>query len=117
MRSIKRWLSVLASLFVVASWLSVPMPVAAVGPSVSMTTCTGGTFCFQPNEVSVPTGGSVSWVNSTAVPHTATSDTVGGWDTGIVNGSSSAAVSFNTAGIYPYHCAIHTYMTGTVTVT
>jgi hypothetical protein len=55
-------------------------------------------------------------VNSTAVPHTATSDTVGGWDTGIVNGSSSAAVTFNTAGIYPYHCAIHAYMHGTVYV-
>jgi hypothetical protein len=55
-------------------------------------------------------------VNSTAVPHTATSDTVGGWDTGIVNGSSSAAVTFNTAGIYPYHCAIHPYMHGTVYV-
>jgi MYXO-CTERM domain-containing protein len=50
------------------------------------------------------------------VTHTATSDT-GAWTTGnIAPGGTSAAVAFPTAGTFPYHCAIHPSMAGTVIV-
>ena len=54
--------------------------------------------------------------NNAGTTHTATSDT-GAWDTGNLDpGATSSAVSFPTAGTFPYHCAIHPSMVGSVVV-
>ena len=115
MKRARLFTATMVSMTLVAAFLAAPMPAAAVGATVSMTSC-NGTFCFQPSTINVPTGAGVTWTNSSGTTHTATSDAAGGWDTGFVSNGSSAAVSFPTAGIYPYHCTIHPYMHGTVFV-
>jgi len=73
-------------------------------------------FSFAPGSVTVNVGDTVTWTNSDAQAHTATADDAS-WDTGTISGSGgTGAVTFSTAGSFPYHCAIHPTMTGTVTV-
>ena len=61
-------------------------------------------------------GDTVTWTNSDAQAHTATADDAS-WDSGTIAGSGgTGAVTFATAGTFPYHCKIHPAMTGTVTV-
>ncbi len=59
----------------------------------------------------------MTWVNNDTVPHTATSDT-GVWDSGTLNPGQSFSFTFNDAGTFPYHCAIHgaASMSGTIVV-
>lgn len=74
-------------------------------------------FAFQPTPVTVARGTVVIWRNDDASTHTATADGKT-WDTGnVAPGASSTGVTFSTAGTYSYHCAIHQYMTATITVT
>lgn len=73
-------------------------------------------FAFSPSAVTVSVGDTVTWTNSDAVVHTATADDAS-WDAGnIAAGGGTGAVVFTTAGSFPYHCSIHSQMTGTVTV-
>lgn len=74
-------------------------------------------FSFSPSQFTVAVGDRITWTNSDAQAHTATADD-NSWDAGTVSGSGgTASVTFSTAGVFPYHCAIHPTMTGTVTVT
>lgn len=71
---------------------------------------------YSPASVTVSVGDTVTWTNSDAMAHTATADDAS-WDTGNIGGSGgTGAVTFATAGTFPYHCDIHPQMTGTVTV-
>jgi CheY-like chemotaxis protein/plastocyanin len=72
-------------------------------------------FGFTPSSVTVTVGGMVTWTNGDGVNHTATADD-GSWDTSTISSGSSASMTFNTAGTFPYHCAIHASMHGTVVV-
>jgi plastocyanin len=73
-------------------------------------------FSYSPASVTVSVGDTVTWTNSDAQAHTATADDAS-WDTGPIAGSGGTdSVTFATAGTFPYHCAIHPQMTGTVTV-
>src|SRR5262252_8398495 len=68
-----------------------PSPTAsqppAGGPSSSVSIPTGadtlGASAFMPDDLTVPTGTTVTWTNTDSIPHTSTSD-VKGWDSGIV---------------------------------
>lgn len=85
-----------------------------------LVTITGimGSNSYSPNPANVTAGQLVAWKNSGGTQHSATQDG-GGFDTGILaNGAQSDTIRFNTAGDFPYHCAIHgSSMTGTVHVT
>ena len=74
-------------------------------------------FAFSPATVTVNVGDTVTWTNAEGggIPHTATSDT-GAFDTGSIADGASAAITFSTAGTFPYHCTIHPTMLGTVIV-
>jgi plastocyanin len=88
---------------------------------------TGNTF--NPATLSVGTNDTVVWTNASAVtPHTATSGSASGvpnglWDSGTINGGSTAtfALAFTSfaPNAYPYFCTFHATlgMTGTITVT
>jgi len=73
-------------------------------------------FGFSPQTISVAAGSTVRWTNTGNAPHTATSD-ASGFDSGTLNHNDTYSYTFMTPGSYPYHCAIHTNMTGTITVT
>jgi plastocyanin len=73
-------------------------------------------FAFSPNPVEVPVGGTVTWTNQDAVPHTATSDQRGVLQSGAIAPGSSFSQVFDTAGEFAYHCEFHPNMTGTIIV-
>ncbi|HEX5015769.1 MAG TPA: plastocyanin/azurin family copper-binding protein [Candidatus Limnocylindrales bacterium] len=70
---------------------------------------------FSPGDVTVTVGDTVTWTNSDQISHTATADG-GSFDTGVLGNNESGTITFSTAGSFPYHCTIHTNMTGTITV-
>lgn len=72
-------------------------------------------FTYQPDPVVVRTGGKVIWQNEDTAPHTATADD-GSFDTGNLARGKIKSETFKEAGTYPYFCAIHPTMHGTVEV-
>ena len=73
-------------------------------------------FAYAPAEATAKVGDVVAWANSDAAPHTASLDD-GACETGNIPTGGTGALLFTAAGTYPYHCAIHPTMTGTVVVT
>lgn len=98
-----------------------PAPVTAPtgDPATSVTIPRGaetlGNRAFNPNPLDVAVGASVTWTNTDTVAHTSTSDTRA-WDSGSVAPGAKFSVTFQNAGTFQYHCAIHPGMVGTVTV-
>jgi plastocyanin len=87
-------------------------------PPASAATVSIADFSFSPTQVSVAQGGTVSWHNGGSATHTSTQNSpLSLWNTGnLTSGATSTAVTLRAAGSYPYHCAIHSFMTGTVKV-
>ena len=71
-------------------------------------------FSFSPRIATVRVGDTVTWTNSDAQAHTATSGSA--WTTGDIANGDSASITFRTAGTFDYICAIHPTMTGQVVV-
>lgn len=77
---------------------------------------------FTPDNVTVIIGvnNTVTWTNDDASIHTVTSSTVptgaSPFDSGFLNAGATFTYTFTTPGVYEYHCTIHPWMTGFVTV-
>jgi plastocyanin len=73
-------------------------------------------FSFQPAEITINIGENVTWINKDPYPtvHTVTSDD-NLFSFKMIEGQN-ATKTFDTAGKYNYHCAIHPSMKGTVIV-
>ena len=88
-------------------------------PSSSITIPVGaqslGNRAYAPAELNVAVGTTVTWMNGDFISHTSTSNTAG-WDSGIVAPGGQFSVVFKNVGTFPYHCAIHPGMVGTVVV-
>lgn len=72
-------------------------------------------FKYDPSNVVVPLGTTVTWVNHDSAPHDATDDD-DAWRTERLEKDGVGAITFDTAGEYDYHCSIHPYMKATLTV-
>jgi plastocyanin len=72
-------------------------------------------FTYQPDPVVVQVGGKVIWQNEDTAPHTATADD-GSFDTGNLLRGKIKSETFKEAGTFPYYCAVHPTMHGTVEV-
>lgn len=72
-------------------------------------------FSFNPGDITVTAGSTVTWDNGDGVSHTTTSDD-DVWDSGSLGSGDTFEVIFDEPGVYAYHCNIHRTMTGTVTV-
>ena len=72
-------------------------------------------FAFDPDTVTVASGGVVSVSNEDGTTHTFTSDD-GGFDCEISGGESATVLVDAPPGEYEFHCKIHSSMTGTITV-
>lgn len=102
------WL-VAAAIALAVLWL-VPSTADAAGAGVSIKD-----FAFTPSSVAVNVGGTVTWTNNDGgVSHSATAN-AGSFDTGVF-ASGSRTVSLARAGTFGYHCSVHPFMQGTVTV-
>jgi len=70
---------------------------------------------FNPAELTIAVGDSVTFTNGDGAPHTATADDKS-FDTGKLAKGASGALTFAAAGDFPFHCAIHTGMKGVIHV-
>ena len=71
-------------------------------------------FAFDPSTLDLEVGDVVRWSNEQSVTHTVTSnDDL--WDATVSSGST-IEFTFDEAGTFPYFCAIHPSMTGTLEV-
>jgi plastocyanin len=70
-------------------------------------------FRFGPSAIVVHAGDTVTWSNEGPSDHTATG---AGFDTGVLRQGASGSHTFTSAGTFAYHCTIHRFMKGTVTV-
>ena len=73
-------------------------------------------FRFMPSSLTAHVGDTVRWTNRGPSMHTTTSDT-GLWDSGALAVNQTFSFKFTTAGVYSFHCNIHPFMTGVITVT
>jgi plastocyanin len=72
-------------------------------------------FAYDPDPVTVQTGGKVIWLNQDSAPHSATAED-GSFDTGTLDQGKLKSETFKQAGTYAYVCEIHPTMHGTVEV-
>jgi plastocyanin len=72
-------------------------------------------FTFNPQQITVKAGTTVTWVNHDDIPHTATSKT-GVFKSKALDTDDKFSFTFATPGSYPYFCALHPHMTGTIVV-
>lgn len=73
-------------------------------------------YDFQPAEVTINVGDTVTWQNTGDDPHTATADDEG-FDSGRIDAGGTASQTFDSAGTFEYHCEFHPNMQATVVVT
>jgi amicyanin len=72
-------------------------------------------FSFTPQTLRVSVGTTVTWTNRDAVPHTVVS--AGGvFKSKVRDTNETFSYTFTKAGTYPYHCSVHSQMTGKVVV-
>ena len=86
---------------------SVSIPPGAAYPNIDQS--------FVPQFISMPIKSMVSWTNNDVIQHTVTSDE-GLFDSGPLSPGDTFDNTFETPGEFGYHCAIHPFMTGVVTV-
>lgn len=84
---------------------------AAAGASVEISG-----FAFEPAELSVSVGTTVTWTNKDAAPHQVVSDSGSELASETLSQGGSYSHVFNAAGTFEYHCAIHPNMTGRIIV-
>jgi plastocyanin len=74
-------------------------------------------FVFDPKELVVAAGTTVTWVNADDVPHTATSSSSPPlFDSRTLATGKKFSFEFKTPGTYDYFCKAHPYMIGKVIV-
>lgn len=70
-------------------------------------------FKFEPAEIEIAAGATVTFVNLDLVPHTATGTQ---FDTGSLQKGERMEIEFPAAGEFSYLCGFHRHMTGRVVV-
>src|SRR5512137_1180295 len=72
-------------------------------------------FAFEPADVTIKVGDTVTWTNTGSSEHTTTSGTTTGgvrhpdgqWDSGSLVTGRTFSHTFTKAGVFPYYCNIH----------
>jgi plastocyanin len=73
-------------------------------------------FCYEPTVLRIEAGQTVEWTNRDAAPHTV-SGVNGAWgDFTQFGEGESISFRFPSAGVFPYFCALHPGMIGSVVV-
>src|SRR4026207_458711 len=104
-------------------------PTAAGPPGAPLTILQGssvqGSPDFDPDTLTVKKGDKITVTNKDTLPHTVTSGTgptdpnsAKQFDTSIIEPGATADIETTnlTPGDYPFHCAVHPYMTGKLVV-
>ena len=90
------------------------------GATTAPTTATAvgiNNFNFEPKELTVTVGTTVTWTNHDDVPHTATGEgDAPAFDSKALDTDEKFSFTFKTPGSYPYYCKVHPHMTGLIIV-
>lgn len=95
---------------------------AAVTAPADAATPTGATsveihdLTFDPATIEIPAGGTVTWINSDSVPHTATAQDRSVLQSGTIPPGERYSQAFDTPGTFTYFCEFHANMKGTIVV-
>jgi plastocyanin len=73
-------------------------------------------YAFTAGTTAVKAGTTVTWTNDDAFPHSVVDDN-GGFSGPPIDPRTTFTHTFDKPGTFAYHCGIHNYMTGKVTVT
>jgi plastocyanin len=73
-------------------------------------------FLYDPEAITVAAGTKLTFTNQDSAPHTATSGSGGGFDTGTLTKGQSKTINVTKTGTFAYICTIHPFMKGTVIV-
>lgn len=113
----------MASLLVLVGCAAPSTPAGGTGATGSTggTGSSGGTavavslqnFAFNPSDIQVAVGGTVTFTNNDSVDHNVAGDT---WSSGPMAPGATFSQTFPTAGTFPIKCTIHPSMTAQVTV-
>ena len=80
-------------------------------------TVTIDNFQFSPSTLTIPVGGSVTWINRDGDVHTVTADdTPQTFKSAGLDTDDKFSFTFTKPGTYSYHCSLHPHMTGTIVV-
>lgn len=90
---------------------------AGATPVVGVTQISIQSFAYQPANIEVSVGTTVTWTNHDAAPHTVTFRQGPMKGSGMLQQGQSFSSTFTSPGTFAYYCAVHPYMTATVTVT
>ena len=90
-------------------------PAQQGAPVTGVTKLTIQNFAYQPENIQVRVGTTVTWTNQDNVPHSVTFKN-GMKDSGLLYQGQSFSYTFNTPGTYQYYCKVHPYMVATVNV-
>jgi plastocyanin len=71
-------------------------------------------FTFEPAQLTVKVGTTVTWKNRDDIPHTVVS--AGKFRSKTMDTDDSYSFTFTAAGDYKYFCSLHPHMTGMVKV-
>lgn len=71
-------------------------------------------FTFQPAELSIKAGTTVTWTNRDDIPHTVVS--AGKFRSKTLDTDDKFSFTFTGAGDYKYFCSLHPHMTGMIKV-
>ena len=88
-------------------------------PATTATTATvtmgaqGASFVFAPVTLTIHTGTTVTWKNTSTVPHTVVGS---GFDSGVLMPGQSFTHAFTQTGTFAYTCTIHPGMAATIQV-
>jgi plastocyanin len=71
-------------------------------------------FTFEPAQLTVKVGTTVTWTNRDDIPHTVVS--AGKFRSKAMDTDGTFEFTFTSAGEYKYFCSLHPHMTGTIKV-
>jgi plastocyanin len=93
-----------------------PAPTGSTTVTIVSGASTLSTTAYTPPSPTVAVGTTVSWLNSDNVTHTSVSNNGLSFNSGNIEPNARFNFTFTSAGTFPYHCAIHPNMVGTITV-
>jgi plastocyanin len=73
-------------------------------------------IAFEPAELTVAVGDTVTWTNNDSVPHDVTADSFSSGEPGGMSGGVTFEHTFGEAGTFDYVCTVHPGMEGSVVV-
>jgi len=117
---------VLLPSIVIVTVTSVVSPAAfaqtvSVPAGTSVPGCEEDNSCWDPSEITVDVGATITWSNDDTAAHTVTSGSAadgpdGVFDSSLFMSGATFEATFDTEGEYPYFCMVHPWMAGVVIV-